>query len=1112
MGRCLTIRAAVCVACMLSTTQAVAADLYWNGIGSSGSAGGGTGTWNTTNTNWETLATGGIPAAWASGDNGTFGGTAGTVTLASSLTTGTLFATINGYTLSTSNASTLQSTGVDVASSGTFTLGVVLTGTGAFTKSGAGQLTTTARNTLDGPITVAAGTLRLNDARDMNGTATVGSGATLTVESNGNGGYYQPDALLLDNATVTSVVAAGNRYHGIYTTVVTASSGASSIGTPLFMNKTGAGTPQSMTVTVGSGASLAISGSINNHPDQIGTAASLTKAGAGTLSLTGANGFTGNMLIGSGTVQDGYQAAVNSPTVSGLGNMMVAGRTVTTSTGATLVFTTSDAIGNYNILISSTLVADGGTITRTGGAFNSIGSIGLRNGGRLTSQNGQNATVNSFALNGSVVVSGTSPSFIDTAGSSNNGIHLGTAGSTNVFDVADVTGNANADLTVSAPLVNAVFGAAAGLTKTGAGTLLMTGGNTFSGNMTINAGTVAPDLTVNSTSPSATALGNMTTSGRTITISSGATLRFDAPDAIGQYNYATPVTLIADGGTITREASANTFNSVGNITLRNGGRVTTTNGNASTVGSFAFNGSVTVDGTSGSFIDTLAGQSTNSYINLGTVGGSTTFDVAATGDSAADLTVSAILGDKVLSGAAGLVKAGAGRMRVTSANAYSGGTTIRSGTIVAANSSALGTAGTVTLNDASTGSGNAGLLVDAGGGSVTISRPITVANQGTGVATLGSGSLAGANQAVFSGAITLAKDVTLAGAAGGDRTQFSGGIGGTGGVTVSTPSTGRIVFLTSANTFSGGLSLTSNSNLQLGEGAGTSTSFIPDTASVTIASGAFLKLAKGGNAEAIDALLGAGTVQAVAGADTLTVGSSGGSGTFSGVLANGGATLSFTKTGTGTQVLSGNNTYTGATSVLQGVLRVDGSLSSSSNLSVAAAAWLMGTGTVAGTATINGTLSPGASPGIATFGGLILSSTSTTAIEIASAGTRGTDFDGVSILNSAGLTYGGTLAFAFGGSAIPDTSTFDIFSFTGGATGSFASVTSTGFYSGSWTNNNDGTFSLAKDGQTVTFSQTTGDVIVVPEPVGLTFAGLGMIAVLRIATAFARRCRDRHDT
>ncbi|MGI9177519.1 MAG: beta strand repeat-containing protein, partial [Pirellulales bacterium] len=80
--------------------------------------------------------------------------------------------------------------------------------------------------------------------------------------------------------------------------------------------------------------------------------------------------------------------------------------------------------------------------------------------------------------------------------------------------------------------------------------------------------------------------------------------------------------------------------------------------------------------------------------------------------------------------------------------------------------------------------------------------------------------------------------------------------------------------------------------------------------------------------------------------------------------------LSVTKAGAGTWVLSGSNSYTGATTVSAGALLINGDQSLATGaVSVASGATLGGTGTVGGLTTLASaaTLSPGASPGTLTF-------------------------------------------------------------------------------------------------------------------------------------------------
>ena len=104
---------------------------------------------------------------------------------------------------------------------------------------------------------------------------------------------------------------------------------------------------------------------------------------------------------------------------------------------------------------------------------------------------------------------------------------------------------------------------------------------------------------------------------------------------------------------------------------------------------------------------------------------------------------------------------------------------------------------------------------------------------------------------------------------------------------------------------------------------------------------------------------------------------------FSGVIQNFTSTDStLVKTGAGKQTLSGINTYTGLTSIEEGILSINGSIVG--DVTVLSGGSLKGTGTVGGTATIasGATLSPGNSIGTINLGSLVLTSNSRLAIEI----------------------------------------------------------------------------------------------------------------------------------
>ena len=92
-------------------------------------------------------------------------------------------------------------------------------------------------------------------------------------------------------------------------------------------------------------------------------------------------------------------------------------------------------------------------------------------------------------------------------------------------------------------------------------------------------------------------------------------------------------------------------------------------------------GDITVNGTSGSFISTT-GTTINGIHLGGTSIPATTFNVSATGDPVADLTVSAPLLDEVNVGAGALTKTGNGKMVLSATNTYTGVTNVNAGTLI----------------------------------------------------------------------------------------------------------------------------------------------------------------------------------------------------------------------------------------------------------------------------------------------------------------------------------------------------------------------------------------------------------------------------------------------
>ena len=208
------LRTLLVAASVLAAPVAHAASLYWDGTDTTVNADGSTGTWDTALANWDSLATAGVDSVWnnATPDSAIFGGTGGTVSLGTAITTRNV--TINsgstGYIIQT-NALTLSGASAgattlninetatinsaialanaqvfNVAAGKTLTLGGVISGAQTLTYGGAGTYLLTAANSNSGNLTIDAATVSVASGAALFGTGlqdkrqvTIQNGGTL---------------------------------------------------------------------------------------------------------------------------------------------------------------------------------------------------------------------------------------------------------------------------------------------------------------------------------------------------------------------------------------------------------------------------------------------------------------------------------------------------------------------------------------------------------------------------------------------------------------------------------------------------------------------------------------------------------------------------------------------------------------------------------------------------------------------------------------------------------------------------------------------------------------------------------------------------------------------
>ena len=578
----------------------------------------------------------------------------------------------------------------------------VISGTGGFTKRGTGTVTLSGANTYMGATTVDTGTLALGSGGSIassSGLALATSGAGFDISAGGNqtiqdlsgvtGSTINLGANTLTAGTANSTSFAGvisgtggfikqgggtltlsgaNTYMGATTvnagTLALGSGGSIASSSGLSLAASGAGfdisaggnqTIRDLSGVAGSminlGANMLIAGIANStsFAGVISGTGGFIKQGGGTLTLSGAETYSGATTVNAGTLALGSGGSIASS--SGLA-LAISGAGFDISAGGNQTIQDLTGVAGSTINLGvNTLIAGTANSTSFAGVISGTGGF-IKQGTGTLILTGNNTYSGGTSFNGGIVA-------VDNEGNLGTGALSFNAGTLEALAVGGgitsskaITLDAGggtflADAGTTSTLSGVISGVGL-LTKDGLGTLTLTGANIYTGGTTINAGTLQ--------------IGNGGTSGSIAgDVSDNATFAFNRSDSVtfGGVISGTGALAQIGSGTLTLTADnsyggGTTINTGATLQLGNGGTTGSIIGNVNDNGSLIFNRSDNV-----------------------------TFN-------------------SLISGAGNLVQNGSGTTILGGANTYSGGTIINNGTLLVNNSRALGL-GNVVVNGGTLG-------------------------------------------------------------------------------------------------------------------------------------------------------------------------------------------------------------------------------------------------------------------------------------------------------------------------------------------------------------------------------------------------------------------------
>ncbi|EBP4261199.1 autotransporter outer membrane beta-barrel domain-containing protein, partial [Salmonella enterica] len=538
---------------------------------------------------------------------------------------------------------------------------------------------------------------------------------------------------------------------------------------------------------------------------------SLTKTGAGTLILNAENTYTGSTTIsegtliatnvealGTGNVTDNATLEMNTGgdfdnAISGSGQVVKSGDETltlsgansytggTTISGGTLVASNVEALGTGDITDNATLELNAG-----GDFANNIGGTGRveKSGDDALTLSGSNTYTGGTLISGGTLV----------------------ANDVNALGTGDITDNATLALNAVGDFDNAISGSGK-VEKSGDDALTLSGSNTYTGGTLISSGTLVAsnvealgtgDVTDNATL-------ELNTSGTFDNAISGSGQVVKSGDkmlTLSGANSYSGGTLISDGTLV-----ASNVESLGTGDVTNNATLELNTGGDFT-NNISGSGQVVKSGDDALALSGANSYTGGTLISSGTLV-ATNVDALGSGDVTDNATLELNTGgtfDNAISGSGQVVKSGDKTLTLSGSNTYTGGTLISDGTLVASNVEALGTGdvtdnATLELNTSGTFDNvisGSGQVVKSGDDALTLSG----SNTYRGGTTISGGTLVATSvEALGTGDVT--DNATLALNTGGD---FINNIGGTGRVEKSGDQT---LTLSGANSYTGGTLISS---------------------------------------------------------------------------------------------------------------------------------------------------------------------------------------------------------------------------------------------------------------------------------------------------------------